>query len=291
MSEFDDTSEPVETFEFFVAGFGYYRYTSSEKVFIAEAKAYSPLAGLSRSSVGIVSTNDPLDLTVTLPAAITLCRLIAMFDTPPKVTLSYRGYQRDTPNTVEQSYYGNFGGSTINGESCALKFPDMFNNATGTQVPKNKFQGTCNWQLGDANCKKVVADYEVTLTDVAYSSPATDGSGEIYYVKGIFLGPAYPILTLWPGSFIEATRAGSIERRSINKVYGFVNNASVYLNQAFSFPIDGLTSFRIPTVGCDNSANTCATIFNNFANFSGFPRMPTEKYNPYRIRLDRPRRN
>jgi hypothetical protein len=295
MSEHDNSSEPVECYEFWVSGYGYYRYTSDATTVLAESKTYAPLKGLSRANIACVVSNDAGDFYVQVPVNTTLVRLCGMFKTPAKVTLAFRRYQRNNLNVPTMTYNAILDGVTIDGEICKFKLPDTFNNATASVIPRHKAQSQCNWVLGDSNCQKDVSQWLLTYKAVAYAT-TYDGdpiTNRLRVDGSNYAGPPYKPRLILPGGIIEANRYGQIETRTINvfEPIDFSTNMSGYMtiNAPFNLPVDDITKFRLALIGCDNSTTACLA-FENLNRFGGFPHMPTEKYNPFLVRLNRARR-
>ncbi|UOF80389.1 minor tail protein L [Caudoviricetes sp.] len=291
MSEHDSASNPIETYEFQIEGFGYIRLTSDELTLTAEGKVYTPQRGLSRSAIACVITSDAQPITVTLPADSTLARRVAMFETPKKTTLTFRRYQRDDLSTPTLYFKAVLNGASIQGETCELKFPDVLNNAMAGNLPKNVLQSQCNWNLGDANCKIVPTLLMFEFRAARLIPNAYFQDCEIW-CDGAGRAASFLPASAWAGGVVRATRNGSIEERTINyftpsgPAGNYSLTGTMVVNAPFSFPIDDRTTLKVVKVSCDNTYNSCRNKFDNLARFSGFPWTPTEKNNPFLTRID-----
>lgn len=93
-------------------------------------------------------------------------------------------------------------------------------------------------------------------------------------ISGLQLQVASLASKPYPGGFVEwAPAGGSIERRFITGAAG----TTLTLSQAFQGIAVGATVTVSP--GCDHTTATCASVYNNLANYGGFPFVPRK--NPF----------
>lgn len=287
MSEFNDFSQPVECYTFKLDGVGTVRYTTDELRVIAEGKPHTSIPGLSRSSIQIVTAGESAEMSISVPASSWISQRLAMFDTPPKTTLAFRRYQRNDLNTPTMQFDGVLAGASISDEITTLKFPDVMQNALAGIIPKRKTLQTCNWIFGDSNCKVDPSQYRVTFAG-ADVSPLNDVRSYLVYVPG-----AEPVIFRAKLGILKMTTGSDVDYRTVNDAYGTSayggsNFTSFVITVNEPFVFNSATQFEL-NAGCDYSKSMCSE-YQNLPNYGGFPYMPTEKSNPFRIRLDRPKR-
>lgn len=293
MSETSDESRPVECYRFEISGYDPMLFTSDEQNVVAEGETYVALPGLSRSSLAIVTLGENTSLVVTVPATSPLAVRCGLFSTPQDTTLRLRRYQRADLDTPVMRFDAKMDSASISGGACTLKFPDVFASGLSANIPKNRVQTMCNWNLGDRNCG---VDLELSranvdsIAEVSSFGTVLPGQYTIYasWAEGV---DAYDPLS-WIGGTITGTYDDVVEARTIFEAHFFGLNrfllrARIVVNLPFQMPLVGSTFVIRP--GCDNSFTRCAEL-QNTARFGGFPFVPTERENPFRIRLDRKRK-
>lgn len=296
MSEVDNASRPVECYEFEIAGAGAFRYTSDEQSVLAESKLYNPLPGLSRSEIGIVSTSEAADMTITLPASAELARRVALTSTPDKVTLAFRRYQRTNLNSPVGIFDAVLQDSSITDDVCTLKFPDAIQNALGMIVPAEKIQPMCNNQFGDEDCKIDPNDHRILFIGAALI-PGFHGPVGPYRYSYSGVSGVSVLLRNLVGATLKVTTGSiggpQVQTRTINQVFTFggtvpgfetAGGGIIYINQPLN-PYTPQSNCEI-IAGCSKDYMQCRA-YNNYENFFGFPYVPTEKLNPFRLRFDR----
>ncbi len=297
MSQYDSTSEPVECYAFVIDGVGTFYLTSDEAQYTAD-HVYNPLSGLARNSIGAWTSGEANDFTLTLPANSQIARAVALFGTPRKTTLTFKRLERSAPSSATITFQSVLTGASISGELCTLKFPSPFNVFLAADLPKEKIQPNCNWQLGDGNCKKDLTAFYVDFTGGnVYKDPVSDPTNYRIDASSVFTGTPYSI-RLWKGGTLRIVNGGSTEYRTISRVYTMggsspgggdtTQSGDVYLNAPISL-LTPTTQLRI-TPGCDKSWSQCFN-YANRQNFGGFPYLATEKLNSFRVNLSRPRKN
>ena len=102
----------------------------------------------------------------------------------------------------------------------------------------------------------------------AWRRPATAaaGSNQAVIVAGLSPSPA----TLYDqGTIVGVTGANAGLTRTVAQVSG----GTVYLLKAWLYPVAIGDTFEV-LPGCDHTAATCQTTFNNLIHFGGFPYIP-----------------
>lgn len=275
-------SKPREVYEFNIDG-TLLRYTSYHLPITANLITYNPQPGLKRNAFSVLNTTrEPF--IVSVPITSELAQKCCLLLTPRLVTLTFKRYQADDLNTLVYTYTGDLQQVSVDGLICQLKFPNVFENALSTSIPKFVTQPMCNWRLGDRNCKKDVAPFIISLSQSRISMPSPE---EISFnAIGSYTGPDFG-MDLLKGGVVETDTLGYKEFRTITEV--LVNGAPAVqtditplakLRLSYGLQIYTSDTTFIITPGCDNLANTCNLRWGNYFNFGGFPRMPTEKANP-----------
>jgi uncharacterized phage protein (TIGR02218 family) len=125
-------------------------------------------------------------------------------------------------------------------------------------MPRNIYQATCLHRLYDSGC---------TLNKATYGSNGSVGSGSTASVIN------------WSGA-LAAHQQGSITFTSgvEDGVTATVQSVSAGVSLTLIYPLESIPStgdqFTVYQ-GCDHTPATCKSKFNNFANFRGFPFVPT----------------
>lgn len=298
MSEFDGQSKPVECYEFYIQGDGTYLYTSGTLPVIAEGRTFNALPGLSRDSIGVAMHSESREFSVKLPATHMLSRKFAMFDTPAKTKLVFKRYQRDDMNNPTFISNHILFGASISDEVCTLKFPDSVESALGGKIPKLVLANSCNWNLGDANCKINLDARKATFpaSNVRYDGRPSSS----YYQYSVSGGIGTPMLTAishWKRGILTQFIGAKASHRTIVSVVAadqFVHGYSglVRVQEPFDKHPANASYMIVPGcskliyVGDGGVTPSCAT-YANEANFGGFPFMPTENYNPFRVNLSK----
>lgn len=295
METSEQDSSPIETYQFTVDVANYY-YTSDRHAVTIGAYTYEPINGLARSNLSILAFNKE-SLSVELPLSNEVARLVGITKTPRVVKLKFRRYQRNNLSTPTMSFDGDMETFSLSGLKAILKFPNVFQAALATQLPKLTVQPNCNWRLGDKNCKKNVAPYKIIIP-YSRTSLSNDGMQLRIIADSIYSGPEYSI-ALWKNGVLKATTDSFVEKRSIVASFNLSGQSATLLDTIPNGTIrliSPLTVYKPNTVfeltpGCDNTWSQCASesFWNNGANFGGFRWVPTEKGNPFQIRMDQKR--
>ena len=127
------------------------------------------------------------------------------------------------------------------------------------QMPRRLWQASCTHIFGGPMCQFNRAGLAVTFAAGAGSTQTriTDAPSS-----------TTPFLL---GTITGITGANSGYSRTIA---GFVSGGAVTAKLAFLFPVAPGDQFQL-LPGCDRTIATCTNVFNNAANFGGFPYIPT----------------
>jgi len=293
VSEYGSTSVPVEVYFFEIAGIGVRLYTSDNVPQLAQTINYQPLPGLKSSKIPVPTNSEAVDITIQIPASHSLTRLVGLFSTPAQVKVTLKRYQRTDMNTPVLTWVGIMKTASVKGGLCTMQFPSAMATNFGISIPKEAIQSPCNWTLFDSRCKLSNAAFRITAmgSNIAYNEPYGQQLGRNYVLRGTFASNPYNLETL-KGGTIRVTTGGRSETRTINAV--FKNNGSlgyslefpsiIQLNEQLSAWTDTSSVEVLP--GCDNSLETCKKYI-NVRNHGGFPLVPTEKMNPFRVDMSR----
>ena len=127
------------------------------------------------------------------------------------------------------------------------------------QMPRRLWQASCTHIFGGPMCQFNRAGLAVTF-------PAGAGSTQSRITDAP--SSTTPFLL---GTITGITGANTGYSRTIA---GFVSGGAVTTKLAFLFPVAPGDQFQL-LPGCDRTIATCMNVFNNAANFGGFPYIPT----------------
>jgi len=128
-------------------------------------------------------------------------------------------------------------------------------------MPRNTWSATCNHVLYDAGCTMIATNFQITATVGIGSTPSN-------------LVTPYAAINQVGGyiSYISGPNAG---------VQGTIKNVNVGSDITLAFPLPEVPiigdTFYV-YLGCDHSAATCLSVFNNLQNFKGFPYVPPPQW-------------
>jgi uncharacterized phage protein (TIGR02218 family) len=246
---------PVCLYKFAWGGKVWY-YTSADRNIEYPAASGVIWTAIPVSDNGFTQGAQQEPFVVTLPRSLEFVQLFK--GTPPSTSIamiSYR-FQKDDPDNEAAIYWiGTIGSikgiDAVKAEVTGLSISQTIRR-TGNRVG---WEVNCPHALFDAGCRLDKADWG-TDTEI------TAISGVNITVAAVTLAAAQ-----YAGGFIEwdATGFGSIDRRPIDSLVGGTTYA--LLGRA-----DRLTVGQAVTIypGCDLSAETCDSVFNNLANHGGF---------------------
>jgi|GEM_PF-5843048 len=293
MSEYNSQSRPVECYKFTISGYDPMFYTSDEDAFTGSSEEYLPLKGLSRSEWAIVPYGeDTADLTITVTAQSDIAKRCGLAKTPQEVRVRLRRYQRGVPSTPVMALERVMDSATVKGDRCELHFADVFTSGLAVVIPKNKVQPTCSWQLGDSNCGKDVSGLGLNVVSIAEVFANQRIMAGQYVIDGTWIDDVQQGVVDMTGGVITGVNDDVTQNKTVYEIheYQYSNNsfrARVVLPTSFDIPLAGTTFTMRP--GCDNSYARCARL-ENTSRFGAFPWVPTERNNPFQIRLDKKRK-
>jgi uncharacterized phage protein (TIGR02218 family) len=251
---------PVCLYEF-AWGATFYRYTSADReIEYGEDEDGNPIkwAPIAISDSGFTQGASAQDFVVTLPRANPIVDLFR--STPPssKIVLTCRRFHRDDPANEATVYWvgtvGNVKGKDANAaEVLGLPISSTLRR-TGLRLP---WVVNCPHALYDAGCKANKDLFRVDTTITALT-----GVSVTLASFGAFAGERFA------GGFLEweATAEGTIDRRAIERHMGGTELA--LLGRTDRLVVGQAVSIYL---GCDLTAATCASVFNNLPNHGGFP--------------------
>jgi len=127
------------------------------------------------------------------------------------------------------------------------------------QMPRRLWQASCTHVFGGPMCQ-----FDRESLSITFSA----GAGSTRTV--ITNAPS----TVTPFALGTITGATGLNAGLSRTVATFSSGGSVTVKLAFLFPVTTGDQFKL-LPGCDRTMATCTTVFNNAANFGGFPFVPT----------------
>lgn len=278
MSEYDDfelsadDGQPVELYEF-VGTYKTYYYTSAAENHTLLSKVYLPVAGLKRSTIKAMTSDDSdnSDVTLDFPINNQLIKDYGFQTTPPSLFLTIYRYHRG--GTEARPYWrGPVTSIALAGVRARVRVPSRFGYILQGNIPNVYYQPPCNNVLFDERCKVNRGANTVNTT-------VQSVSGRVIVVQDIGLFPS--------GWFRggELIVPATNERRSI-VVQDTVDLRKLTVNYGFGRLSPG-TVVQVAS-GCDHSflsADGCLK-YNNQSNYGGDPFIPGENNNPFTKGLD-----
>lgn len=258
-----EQSQPSELYEF-VTGGGTYRYTSAADTVVISGVPYAQQAGLSRSSIEDAGDIYKSALTVTAPEDFPVSLLFEVYPPSDVVTLKVQRVQLADLTDVKAIWLGRIlnvgwqpGRSTLTLESLfsSLKHPGL----------RRIYSRSCPYLVYGPECKADVLAFQelaplnaMSVDRFSISSATFAGHPNGYYTGGKL-------------SFDAG--GGIVAKRGIR--------AHVGDTITMTHPIAELTAGSSVTInpGCDHTAATCKSRFNNKLRYGGFEYVP--KINPY----------
>ncbi len=138
------------------------------------------------------------------------------------------------------------------------------------KVPRFQFQRQCNHSLFDVGCSLAKADWKWTGT---VQDPGAPGYPFEIIVESIS-GPVTASANLFAGGWVEFGTGATWQRRAV--LISTAESGAVLTLTVDRDPYPALTIGDAVSiyVGCDGSAATCQTKFDNYLNFGGHPFLP-----------------
>jgi uncharacterized phage protein (TIGR02218 family) len=248
---------PVCLYEF-VWGETTYRYTSADRVIPYGGEDYAPIA---ISDSGFTQGVTAQDFTVTLPRSNPIVELFRQTPPSSSITLICRRFHKDDPDEEAVVYWSGTvanvrGKDAISAEIIGTPLSSTMRR-TGLRLC---WERGCPHALYDGGCK-VNKNLFKTVTTITAKTGTSVTVGSL----GAFGASRYS------GGFIEweATDEGTLDRRGIESSGG--GNALNLLGTTDRLEIGMAVNVYL---GCDLTAATCQSVFNNLPNHGGFHFLP-----------------
>ena len=261
-------TQPIETYEF-VGSFETYRYTTADRDVTVDGQLHTK-AAIARGAVRAGDhTQDQLDVELTLPVTLDVVQDYAFLNSPAKLNLILRAFDRTVQNPAGSDIYASANGIilwsgevsafSVTGREAKVRVPSNFTRALAVTAPAVFYQNPCNHVLYGPQCKVNPAGFTQTTTVGAVSSNQ---------------------ITVGDDGFDDNfLNAGSIRNDRTNERRLIVSNISnvITVNVPFVDLLVGDTV--VMRAGCDHSFTICRTKFNNTLNYGGQPFIPGD--NPF----------
>lgn len=252
---------PVEVYKF-TGSFNNYYYTSHDSAVTVDGQVYTPIA-ISRNGVKLGTQEEKqLAIEVTVPITTQIVFEYAYEQAPPTLELEIIRCHRDNFNDTVTLWKGRVTSFTVEKRICKMRIPSVFSYIFQGAAPIPRYQGPCNHLFTDARCG--IAEATVRHTTVINSVVGN--------VIGVDTIP-------YTESEVQAgiLRVNGEESRMITGLSG----TSVTVSYPFASAEVGDTVEIVR--GCDHSFTTCKNVYNNGANYGGFPIVP--KRNPFTSKI------
>ncbi len=159
-------------------------------------------------------------------------------------------------------HLGRVGQIKIGRSKIDMEIPNLLVLLTG-QYPRRLFQPQCTWAFGDSHCT-----YNRSLNAESVASNKAQSALSIG-VRSLLATPS----TLYNfGTISAASGANNGFSRTISSASPG-SPGTIVVTVPFPYPIDAGDLFTL-LPGCDHTIATCDTVFDNEANFGGFPYIP-----------------
>lgn len=273
MSSFDtlessrESSRPIELYEFLV-GATPYRYTSAEDVITIGSADYEP-ESIARTRIEQSGDQDTRTLNIYVPSGNEFARRYISVVPGEKAIINCYRYQRDESPPFATTVL------LFSGIVQSVRFPNdghsaeiavrSIESALNRNLPRFSYLGMCNHFLYDAGCGKNPADFDFIGTVSAVS-------GSVITVTG----------ASGAGFDFAAGFARPVGENDFRLVLG-VSGDNITLLLPFASNVLGASVQLF--AGCDHLVEgDCALVFDNVANFGGYPFVPNR--NPFDSGLD-----
>lgn len=251
---------PYELFRF-VGPLGSYFYTNLKDPVEFEGDLYEPLQ-ITRGVTEISALTTSIQtVNFTVPTSARIFEDNGRSLTPPDMTVEVfrfhvgaEGYKRRVLGTVT--------GHNTKNETYTLETRSAIQTQLTRRVAAVYYQNMCNNELFDVRCKLDPEGYRHTSAIVTLTETSVTVADDAHADGALKNG---------------RVRIGQEERVIVNNVANVISIAYPFIKGA---------DFEEATItrGCDYLRSTCVSVFNNVANYSGFPTIPTE--NPALPALD-----
>lgn len=243
-------------------------------------------------SSGLSLDFDELEVSTRTLAITALQKMVTLqAPSPVKLTLTQVDVSSGTGINAVVLFTGEVIRPTVRGDRCTFKVSPG-GSIWEQNVPGFRLQPACNHTLFSSGCRLVSSDWKFTATLTAVGTPGYPFSFDLGSLTRV-TGAAPTYFNHWFAlGFIEFGSGSSWQRRQIVDSTTVTAGAlTVYLDSDPSpFPSNGDPVVLYP--GCDLKRETCKAYnagtnptgkFNNYANFGGFPFIPSS--NPSLVKL------
>lgn len=257
----------------------HWRYTSFAADVRADNKLYTA-AAITHGSIR--ETLRAESQTVKVECAYDAAHPLALFlPFPPsvKVSLTIRETSfADPTDDLTTRFVGRVGAVQDDGEKLVAEV-ESFGSIFKRQGLRMMIQPDCNHHLFDVNCGVKRTNYELNTAIVAVS-------GQSAYPPILQITtPGSPVAdNYYAGGLLEYGTGADYQVRTILKNETLSGLLYLTLNLPLIGAVNG-ESIRV-VKGCDGKIGTCQSVYNNLANFGGFPAVPQR--NPALEALDLP---
>jgi uncharacterized phage protein (TIGR02218 family) len=217
--------------------------------------------GLQGTTMDLSVVADDLTLVPGRPCSIIQGINLGLFDGATVTVLTaYMPTYGDTSLGVETKFVGQWGQTRKIGRTSAEVECQSFLFLLNQQMPRVLLQPSCHWELFGPGCTLNQATYTVTNTVGANSTQSvinaatTFAQASGYFTQGVLKFVSGQNLNL---STLVKLHAGQV----------------LDLSPALLFPVQVGDEFTV-SAGCDHTAGTCQTKFQNLQNHGGSPYIP-----------------
>lgn len=258
-----DSGQPVELYDFVLAGIRYSVCTCADAV-TYNGTTYTPLA-IERDAIQIGPEDQSTLLQLTMPSTHALPQ--SFINNVPGVLCSVtitRVHKTDTTNELFVAYKGILRSVIFSDKGGVAQVGLMSQVAAmGRNIPRYTYQSLCNHVLYDRWCT-------TDKTAFQYNGTGSNLNGYQFDVAG--LGTAKGSTWANGGYVVMGT--------DYRLILSQTNDTLTLLLPFNTTPVGQSVSIF---AGCDHSINMCKAKFNNVINFGGFPYIPTS--NPFQVGL------
>jgi uncharacterized phage protein (TIGR02218 family) len=256
LSEYD--GKPRELF-WFMRGSDEWTYSSGAEEVTFESKTFTPVAGLTRSSIKYGSERSRSQLTVTMPRDLAVAQLfVGIPNIDPVWLYVYSIHEGETDYSVV--WQGRIRGVDFRGTQATATL-DTILASTKKQSLRHLYQNQCNNFMFDTNCTLSEADFSHTATVASITNnviTADDSQIAGYYISG------------------QIKRSNG-DRRMVVADTKVGSTHTLELLTAFE-DLEVGESVTLIGGACRHTFDTCPV--GNKENFGGYPKVPRK--NPFK---------
>lgn len=249
-----DGGEPIELFRFVHGGL-VYTYTSADVEQVRDGETYTP-EPMHRSQLELDGESLKGAIEITVPRTNPVAAPFVAYAPEPPITVTVIQQHRSESEELVGTW--EIGQATFDG--AVVRFTCVPADAVfRRRIPRNTYQGQCNWALYSPQCGINKDLFKTTGTVTVVAGLTIQASAFAAQPDGWFNN----------GWVQRATG----ERRWIVKHLGAVLTLlSPFVGLAVNEVVDAYA-------GCERTEVACDTKFGNLVNHLGFPRIPTR--NPF----------